>query len=242
MLLVGSTRIPARPFSRHHAEARLCPLCVPPRGCRRGNTGHASQLLVGDELPKPTGATPLRGVFFWLWLVAPVGTTIFWLPRSYTKEPDSRSALVEPLAVGGAVVAVEGASGIPSGMCDVLDGCRAHDFGGLGWELLELDRIWQDLLLAGVGLWVPILLRGVQNVLTWESMRSTPAWLRYGCSTIVFFRSLLPLGSPASVILTEQLSLKRSSASSSSGATPTAPCSACRETSHRPASSSAYST
>ncbi len=170
MLLVGSTRIPAQAFSRHHAEARLCPLCVPPRGCRRGNTGHASQLLVGDELPKPTGVTPLRGVFFWLWLVASVGTTIFWLPRSYTKEPESQSALVELLAVGCALVAVEGAFGIPSGMCDVLEGCRAHYFGCLGWELLELDRIWQDLLLAGVGLWVPILLRGVQNVLTWESM------------------------------------------------------------------------
>ncbi len=133
-------------------------------------TGHASQLLVGDELPKPTAVTPLRGVFFWLWLVASVGTTIFWLPRSYTKEPESQSALVELLAVGCALVAVEGTFGIPSGMCDVLDGCRAHYFGCLGWEFLELGRIWQDLLLAGVGLWVLIPFRGVQNFLTWESM------------------------------------------------------------------------
>ncbi len=106
------------------------------------------------------------------------------------------------------MAAVRGTFGIPLGMCGVLDGCQAYYFGSQGWEFLELDRIWQDLLLAGVGLWVLVLFRGIQNFLTWESMRSTPAWLLYGCSAMVFFRSLLPLVSPASVILTEQLSLR----------------------------------
>ncbi len=45
----------------------------------------------------------------------------------------------------------------------------------------------QDLLLAGFGLWVLVLFRGVQNFLTWKNMWSTPAWLFYGCSVMVFF-------------------------------------------------------
>ena len=41
-------------------------------------------------------------------------------------------------------------------MCGVLDGCQAYYFGNQAWEFLELDRIWQDLLLAGFGLWILI--------------------------------------------------------------------------------------
>ena len=42
-------------------------------------------------------------------------------------------------------------------------------------------------MLAGFGLWVLVLFRGVQNFLTWKNMWSTPAWLFYGCSVMVFF-------------------------------------------------------
>ncbi len=42
-------------------------------------------------------------------------------------------------------------------MCGVLGGCQAYYFGSQGWEFLELARVWQDLLLAGFGLWVLIL-------------------------------------------------------------------------------------
>merc|ERR1712000_614334 len=103
------------------------------------------------------------------------------------KEPESQSALIELLAAGCAIVAVGGMVGIPLGMCGVIDGWQAYYFGSQGWEFLELGRIWQDLLLAGFGLWVLILFRGVQNFLTWKNMWSTPAWLFYGCSVMVFF-------------------------------------------------------
>ena len=51
-------------------------------------------------------------------------------------------------------------------VCGIRDGWQTYFFGTQGWEFLELGRIWQDLLLADFGLWVPILFRGVQNFLT----------------------------------------------------------------------------
>ena len=76
----------------------------------------------------------------WLsaWLVASVGTTFFWLPRFYRKEPESRSALIELLAAGCALVAVRETFGIPLGMCGVLEDYQAYYFGSQGWEFLEL--------------------------------------------------------------------------------------------------------
>ncbi len=68
------------------------------------------------------------------WLVASVGTTIFWLPRFYKKEPESQSALIELLAAGCALVAVRGTFGMPLGMCGVLDGWRAYYCNSQGWE------------------------------------------------------------------------------------------------------------
>ncbi len=41
--------------------------------------------------------------------------------------------------------------------------------------------------LAGCGRWLRILFRGVQNFLTWNNSRSTPAWLFYGWSVMIFF-------------------------------------------------------
>ena len=41
-------------------------------------------------------------------------------------------------------------------MTGLLDGRQACYFDSQGWGFLELGRIWQDLLLAGFGLWVLI--------------------------------------------------------------------------------------
>ena len=49
------------------------------------------------------------------------------------------------------------------------------------------QEIADTQLLADFGLWVLILFRGAQSFLTWENMWSTPAWLFYGCSVMVFF-------------------------------------------------------
>ena len=43
----------------------------------------------------------------------------------------------------------------------ILDGWQAYYFDSQDWEFLELGRIWQELLLAGFGLWVLVLFRGV---------------------------------------------------------------------------------
>ena len=76
---------------------------------------------------------------YWFF-VAWVGTTVFWLPRFYKKEPESQSALIELLAAGCAIVAVGGMVGIPLGQMGILDGWQAYYFGSQGWEFLELGR------------------------------------------------------------------------------------------------------
>jgi len=76
---------------------------------------------------------------YWFF-VAWVGTTVFWLPCFYKKEPESQSALIELLAAGCAIVAVGGMVGIPLGQMGILDGWQAYYFGSQGWEFLELGR------------------------------------------------------------------------------------------------------
>ena len=79
------------------------------------------------------------------------------------REPEGQSALIELLFAGCAIAGVGGFVGIPIGQMDWIDGWQAYYFGSQGWEFLELGRIWQDLLLVGLGLWGLILVRGVQN-------------------------------------------------------------------------------
>ena len=80
-----------------------------------------------------------------------------------------------------------GLSTSPSDRWTEFDGWQAYYFGSQGWKFLELGRVWQDLLLAGLDLWSLILFRGVQNFITCENVWSIPARPFYGCSVMVFF-------------------------------------------------------
>ena len=61
---------------------------------------------------------------YWFF-VAWVGTTVFWLPCFYKKEPESQSALIELLFAGCAIVCAGGLFGIPNGQMSWIDGWQA---------------------------------------------------------------------------------------------------------------------
>merc|ERR1712000_158413 len=91
---------------------------------------------------------------YWFF-VAWVGTTVFWLPRFYKKEPESQSALIELLAAGCAIVAVGGMVGIPLDRWAFLMVGRhttSAARAGSSWNSAAFGRIFCSLASAS-GFW-----------------------------------------------------------------------------------------
>ncbi|GAA0909052.1 nitric-oxide reductase large subunit [Streptomyces thermoalcalitolerans] len=87
-----------------------------------------------------------------------------------------RQALLSRLLLGALAVVVFGS------LLGELAGMRGW-FGGLwswlgnqGWEYLDLGRLWQVLLVAGLAIWTAILYRGLRRRLVAESVANMP-WL-----------------------------------------------------------------
>lgn len=60
-------------------------------------------------------------------------------------------------------------------------------FGAQGWEYLDLGRLWQILLVAGLVLWCVILYRGLRGKLAGESRGNLPYLFFYSALTIPLF-------------------------------------------------------
>ncbi len=75
------------------------------RLCRARGNRQACRRHRGGREPPQWRSFHLPFQIYWSF-VAWVGTTIFWLPRFYKKEPESQSALIELLSAGCAIVAV----------------------------------------------------------------------------------------------------------------------------------------
>ncbi|MEV4481608.1 nitric-oxide reductase large subunit [Micromonospora coxensis] len=117
-----------------------------------------------------------------------VQLSIFWVVTSFLAigiflapliargwEP-KRQALLTRLLLGALVVVVVGSLiGEMAGMRGWLGPLWAH-LGNQGFEYLDLGRIWQVLLTAGMGIWAFILFRGLRRRLRTEHVANMP-WL-----------------------------------------------------------------
>jgi nitric oxide reductase subunit B len=59
--------------------------------------------------------------------------------------------------------------------------------GAQGWEYLDLGRLWQVLLVAGMFIWVAILVRGMSSRLAGESIGNLPYLFLYSALSIPLF-------------------------------------------------------
>jgi nitric oxide reductase subunit B len=99
-------------------------------------------------------------------------TAIFWIATAYIgggllmasalgkREPRGQRRLIDLLFAALVVVVVGSLAGEALGIRQLLGGAW-YWLGLQGWEYLDLGRLWQILLAAGMALWVVLLVRGV---------------------------------------------------------------------------------
>jgi nitric oxide reductase subunit B len=111
----------------------------------------------------------LQLAIFWI-ATAWLGMGIFIAPLVSGKEPKHQRLLVNILF--GALVVVVGGS--LTGEYLSIKGSLGNSWwwlGTQGWEYLELGRLWMILLIAGMGIWLFIVFRGLRSALKAESDR-----------------------------------------------------------------------
>jgi nitric oxide reductase subunit B len=111
----------------------------------------------------------LQLAIFWI-ATAWLGMGIFIAPLVSGKEPKYQRLLVNIL-FGALVVVVAGSL---TGEYLSIRGALGKAWwwlGTQGWEYLELGRLWMLLLIAGMGIWLFIVFRGLRSALRAESDR-----------------------------------------------------------------------
>jgi nitric oxide reductase subunit B len=111
----------------------------------------------------------LQLAIFWI-ATAWLGMGIFIAPLVSGREPKGQRALVDIL-FGALVVVVVGSL---AGEYLAWKGALGEAWwwlGTQGWEYLELGRLWMLLLIAGMGIWLFIVFRGLRAALKAESDR-----------------------------------------------------------------------
>jgi nitric oxide reductase subunit B len=111
----------------------------------------------------------LQLAIFWI-ATAWLGMGIFIAPLVSGREPKGQRSLVNVL-FGALVVVVVGSL---SGEYLSIKGALGKTWwwlGTQGWEYLELGRLWMLLLIAGMGIWLFIVARGLRAALKAESDR-----------------------------------------------------------------------
>ncbi len=123
---------------------------------------------------------------FWIataWLAG----GMFIAPMLCNYEPEGQHWLVKTLFVAVVLVAVGSIAGEWLGVKNML-GNLWFWFGHQGWEYLELGRVWQALLTAGMALWAYIIYRSIKPALISEDRGGLDHMLLYGVIAIpVFF-------------------------------------------------------
>ena len=125
----------------------------------------------------------LQLAIFWI-ATAWLGMGIFIAPLVSGREPRRQRALVNIL-FGAMVVVVVGSLGGEYLSIKGLLGNAWWWFGTQGWEYLELGRIWMYLLIAGMGIWLYIVARGLRGALKAESDRGGLTHLLLYSSTAI---------------------------------------------------------
>jgi nitric oxide reductase subunit B len=111
----------------------------------------------------------LQLAIFWI-ATAWLGMGIFVAPLVSGREPKGQRLLVNTL-FGALVVVVVGSLAGEYLSIKGLLGTAWWWLGTQGWEYLELGRLWMLLLIAGMGIWLYIVARGLRAALKAESDR-----------------------------------------------------------------------
>jgi nitric oxide reductase subunit B len=111
----------------------------------------------------------LQLAIFWI-ATAWLGMGIFIAPLVSGREPKGQRALVNTLFGALVVVVVGSLAGEYLSIKGML-GKTWWWLGTQGWEYLELGRLWMLLLIAGMGIWLYIVARGLRSALKAESDR-----------------------------------------------------------------------
>jgi len=128
----------------------------------------------------------LQLAVFWI-ATAWLALGIFVAPLVGGKEPKRQGLLVDLLFVALVVVVAGSLLGEWLGAKGYL-GNLWFLLGNQGWEYLELGRIWQVLLAAGLGIWLFIVYRGLKPALRAEKDRGGLTHLLiYSAVAIPFF-------------------------------------------------------
>lgn len=103
----------------------------------------------------------LQLAVFWI-AVSWIGMTLYAAPLIGGREPKKQGLLVDILFAAVVVVAGGALSGIALGVHNKI-GANWFWFGHQGWEYLELGRLWQLLLFAGLLIWLGIVVRALKD-------------------------------------------------------------------------------
>jgi nitric oxide reductase subunit B len=112
----------------------------------------------------------LQLAIFWI-ATAWLGMGIFVAPLVTGREPKHQRTLVNVLFGALVAVVVGSLAGEYLSIKGLLPGGGWWWFGTQGWEYLELGRLWMLLLIAGMGIWLFIVFRGLRSALKAESDR-----------------------------------------------------------------------
>lgn len=129
----------------------------------------------------------LQLAVFWI-ATAWLGMTLFVSPRVGGKEPVMQGLLVDVLFIAVLIVAVGSLVGEVMGIRGLLPETWFW-FGHQGWEYLELGRFWQLLLLAGLLIWLGLVLRALWSHFQGNQDKwGLPHFLAYsGVAVVGFF-------------------------------------------------------
>lgn len=119
----------------------------------------------------------LQLAIFWI-ATAWLGTGLFISPLVGGREPKGQGVLVDILFWAVVAVAVGSLAGEWLGIKGYL-GRFWQLFGTQGWEYVELGRVWQILLLVGMGLWLYIVYRALRNKLDEDTDRGSLSHLLF---------------------------------------------------------------
>ncbi|MBF0469692.1 MAG: cbb3-type cytochrome c oxidase subunit I, partial [Desulfamplus sp.] len=127
----------------------------------------------------------LQLAVFWI-ATSWIGMTLFVSPRVGGKEPKLQGLLVDVLFVAVVIVVVGSLTGEVLGLKGLIEKYWFW-FGHQGWEYLELGRFWQLLLLAGLIIWLILVVRALSSAMR-QDRWGLPSFLAYsGIAVVGFF-------------------------------------------------------